>query len=383
MLPFISILIFTLLVGCATVEQRAPAPPPPTMDNPGHHYRVGMAFLEQGNPGRALEEFERAKALDPDCGPAYAGIGLVLSERRDFQRARQFLSIAEQQAKTREHKIIAQCAFIRFLSLSQPAGWEMKVQDRFNKAIKISPDSPLLHFTMGKALERAWRYDRAEEHFKRVLDLNRQYVREADAELKRVQIIQRAVPGTRAGHLIALLDQLDRANVAALFSEELQLNRLLKGSQEKKAGFKTPQEYTPKKTGQALSSRVPEDVVTHPLRSDIEKVLALGIRGLEVFPEGKFRPSEPISRSNFAIMIEDILVKVSGDSRLAGKYLDNKSPYLDVPEGHYAFNAIIVCTMQKLIAPVEEKRFGLDEPVSGAEALLVIRELKNRLKRFE
>lgn len=371
-----------LFSGCASVQEK-PSPGPGTMDNPGHHYRVGMEFLEKRNLDRALEEFERAKTLDPKYGPAYAGLGLVLSETGDYKRAEEFLSFASQKASNKEQRVIAESAFIRHLSLSQPPNWVFKVQERFNRTDRLSPDSSLLHYTMGKAMERAWRYDQAEGHFKKVLDLNREYVRAADTELKRVQIIKRAAPGTRAGHQIALLDQMDRANVAALFSEELQLDRLLKASQEKKEGFKTPQEYTAKKTGQDPSTGVPEDVVPHPLKADIEKVLSLGIRGLEVFPEGRFKPTEPISRSNFAIMIEDILLKASADPKLASKYLDNKSPYLDVPEGHYAFNAIMVCTMQGLIDPIDKKHFGLDESVSGAEALLVVRKLKNELKRFE
>ncbi len=368
------------LNGCASVEHRSETL---SMDNADHHYWSGMEFIKTGELDRAQEEFERAKALDPNYGPADAGLGLAMSEKGQFVKAEEHLETAERNAKNNDQKIIAQCAYIQFLSTAKVGNWQEKVQKRYKKANKINPKSALLHFTMGKAMEKASQYDQAEQHFKTVLALNRGFTAEADHELKRVQMIKRASPGTQMGHHIALLDELDRADTAALFVEELQLVRLLEDTAQTQAGFQTPQDYTKSSAGDSALTAVPDEVSNHPLRADIEKVLGLQIRGLEIFPDGEFKPSQPITRANFSVMVEDILVKVNQDPRLASKYIDNKSPYKDLPQGHYAFNAIMVCTMQNLMEPLEENRFGLDRPVSGAEALMVIRNLKNNFKRFE
>ena len=72
----------------------------------------------------------------------------------------------------------------------------------------------------------AMNFDKAGEMFKKVLDLNDQYLIEADNEWKVVQKIQRAAPGSMIGKKIALIEEITRADVAALFIQELLLEKL-------------------------------------------------------------------------------------------------------------------------------------------------------------
>jgi hypothetical protein len=80
-------------------------------------------------------------------------------------------------------------------------------------------------------------------------------------------------------------------------------------------------------------------------------------------------------------MLEDILIKVSGDEKLATKYIGTTSPFPDVRSDYYAFNAIMVVTSRGFIeADKATGEFNPNDPVSGADALLSIREFKNQLK---
>jgi hypothetical protein len=71
---------------------------------------------------------------------------------------------------------------------------------------------------------------------------------------------------------------------------------------------------------------------------------------------------------------------VGGDEKLATKFIGAVSPFPDVRSDHYAFNSIMVCTTRGLMEAKLDGYFGLEESLSGADALLVIRRMKDELK---
>jgi len=359
--------------GCAG---KPPAKPVSVMDNPDHHYSNGMKFLDKGEYDNALVEFERARALDPKYGKAYMGIGVVKGYKGNFDAAFE----AMKQAKSLDG-VYAHVGMIRLHSMQRAEGWLGKAEEEFEAGKKKDASNPELHFYMGKAYKVAFEFDKAVTCFKKVLDLNKDFVAEANQEWALLQKIQRAAPGTKIGKQIALIDKITRGDVAALFIEELNLEKLYKSAKAKEydASFKPPEG-----TAMAADSitKVPPamDVANHPLKADIDAVIALGVRGLEPFPDHTFAPGMVISKANYAMMVEDILIKVSGDEKLATKFIGGPSPFPDVRTDHYAFNAIMVCTTRGIMEARLDGYFGLEEPVSGADALLVIRRMKEELK---
>jgi len=360
-------------VGCAGKE---PAKPVSVMDNPDHHFNNGMKFLDKGEYDNALVEFERAKALDPKYGKAYMGVGLVQGFKGDFDKA--FESMKK--AKGLDG-VYAHVGMIRLYSMQRAGDWLKEAEDEFEAGKKKDAASPELYFHMGKAYKVAFEFDKAAAAFKKVLDLNKDFVGEASQEWALVQKIQRAAPRTKIGKQIALIDKITRADVAALFIEELNLEKLYKAGKTKEydASFKPPE-------GTALAAdtitKTPPamDIVNHPLKADIDAAINLGIRGLEPFPDHTFAPGMVISKANYAMMVEDILIKVSGDEKLATKFIGAVSPFPDVRSDHYAFNSIMVCTTRGLMEAKLDGYFGLEESLSGADALLVIRRMKDELK---
>ena len=71
-------------------------------------------------------------------------------------------------------------------------------------------------------------------HVPQVLDMNKEFTSEANAEWAVIQKIQRAAPGTVIGKQIALIEKIDRADISALFVQEMDLEKLFtkRGSED-------------------------------------------------------------------------------------------------------------------------------------------------------
>jgi len=360
--------------GCAGGKKAVK--PVSVMDNPDHHFNNGMKFLDKEEYDNALAEFERAKALDPKYGKAYMGIGLVKGFKGDFDNA--FKAMKE--AKKLDG-ILADIGMIRLYSLQRSGEWLKKAEEEFEAGKKKDASNPALYFYMGKAYKVAFEFDKAATCFKKVLELNKEFLEQANQEWALLQKIQRAAPGTKIGKQIALIDKITRGDVAALFIEELNLEKVYKARKPKEydSSFKPPEGVA--MAADTVATLPPAmDIANHPLKADIEAVIGLGVRGLEPFPDHTFAPGMVISKANYAMMVEDILIKVSGDEGLATRFIGQNSPFPDVRSDHYAFNAIMVCTTRGIMEAKLDGYFGLNESVSGADALLVIRRLKDELR---
>jgi hypothetical protein len=123
------------------------------------------------------------------------------------------------------------------------------------------------------------------------------------------------------------------------------------------------------------------DINDNWLKPSIETILKLQVRGLEAGPNHKFEPEKIITKGEFAVMLEDILIKVTGDEKLATKFIGATSPFPDVRNDYYAFNAIMTVTSRGFLgADKATGEFKAEDTVSGADALLSIREFKDQLK---
>ena len=258
-------------------------------------------------------------------------------------------------------------------------------EDHFDDAIDIDPDSSAAYYYMGIAYKRVFDFDKAGEMFKKVLDLNDKFLNQANDEWALVQKIQRAAPGTRIGKQIALVDEITRADVAALFIQELLLEKLYTKRNIKR--FDTSYK-PPTKTFEAdRIEKAPEatDIADHVLKTDIEAVMKIGVKGLEPGPDHKFYPDEVITRAEYAIMVEDILMKVSGDNSMATKFIGAESPFPDLRSDLPYFNAVMVCTSRGIMhaKDLSTGEFAPKDSVMGADSLLIIRKLKDELRFFE
>ncbi len=366
---------FLGLAACA----EEPIKPESAMDTPGHQYSIGVRLFEKGDLDGAMTAFQRSAALDPKFAPGHAGVGLVYGAKGDFKSAYQHIDEAKDYQKDGE--VVAQIAKIRVLTMERGDGWLEDAEKEYKKGLKRDSLSAQLCFYMGRAYRTGYAFDKAGERFKAVVELNKDLVGEADNEWKLVQKIQRAAPGTKVGKEIALLEKINRADVAALFIEELNLDRLFekRGSKTFDTSFKAPGKAF--EAEKVVAMEPATDVATHSLKADIDAVVKLGVRGLEPSPEHKFEPNKPITKAEYAVMLEDIMMKVTGDEKLATQFIGQKSLFPDVRSDVYYFNAAMVLTSRGILeADKMTGEFGASQAVSGADALLAIRMFKEALK---
>ena len=219
-IAWVSGTIFAL--GCAAKGIKPISP----MDTPEHHNLVGMSLFEKGEFQEALREFEWARDLAPKYAPAYVGIGLTMAEMDKFDDAFSAMKKARRLASSMSEKVSAYSGMIRLYTKWQGKDWLDKAEENFSKEKKVDGDDPAPYYYMAVAYKTANEYEKAAENFKKVIDIDKGYVEQSDMGWEAVQRIQRAMPGTKVGTKIARLDMITRADVAALFVEELKLEKL-------------------------------------------------------------------------------------------------------------------------------------------------------------
>lgn len=366
-----------VVAGCA---KKMPAPPTSVLDSPEYHYKNGLTYLDRDQIEEAILSFDRAIALDPRSSLGYAGKGLALGRTGEFKPALDNMS----KAKGLDHGIEANIGMIRLLSMQRAEDWVSEAENEFKAAKKKDPNSARLHYFMGMAYKVALDFDKASEMFRKVVDMKTELTGEANAEWALIQKIQRAAPGTEIGKRIALIDRIDRADIAALFDQEMNLEQLFtkRGVKTYDTSFKPPTEAsTAMQAEKVIGMEAATDIADHWLKPSIDMVLKLQIRGLEAGPNHFFEPDKLITKGEFSLMLEDILIKVSGDEKIATKFLGDTSPFPDIRNDQYFFNAAMTASSRGFIeADKATGEFRPGGPVSGADALLSIREFKNQLK---
>ena len=374
-ITLIGVTLVLILGGCGPkpIEKES------LFDRPDTHYNQGMRELKSGQLDAATEEFQRATALDPDFAGGYIGMGLVMAEKGDFEEALNWVN----KGIGKDNKFIDGPIAKGRVLVKQKKGddWLKKAVKEFEKAVKIDPNSEKAYFYLGIAYKEGYVFDKAVTAFGQVVKMKGDFAGEANTEWELVQKIERAAPGTKIGMEIALISQIDRADLAVLFVEELKLLEVLKKKQPKvyDTQFRPPTDPQKMDVNQRQQMAAVTDIGDHWAKNWIEDVIKAG--AVDAFPDHTFRPDEKISRVNYAMFLQNILIVVTGDQTLATKYIGTSSRFPDLNPTHYAYNAICLAVDRGIMkANTIDGAFGVSKPVSGADALLIIREFQNALR---
>ena len=380
--PALALVLVFAVAACGSKR----LPQQSALDTPETHFSRGMVKFERGDLRGAEAEFERSRVLDSDFSPSYAGSGLVAMAQGDFWRARKQI----EQALHRDGDVAGTYVALGRILTEEGTergfptdDWLDDALTAYKRARKIDPDDPAVDFWEGKSYMRALRLEPARMALTRVIEQNRgRYVERAMAEVERIQIVQRVSPGSDLGIKIAMSTQLTRAELAVLLLEELKLDELIeqrrlsrggKGSEAVK--FRSPQ------ANGVVSAGLSKDIEYSWARAWVEDALSLGIPGLELLPDGTFRPDEPVTRASYARVSEGILSLITADPSLSTRYVGEASRFPDVRGDSYAYNAIAVSVERGIMSADRiTGRFRPEDTVSGAEALLMIRELQNAVR---
>jgi hypothetical protein len=119
--------------------------------------------------------------------------------------------------------------------------------------------------------------------------------------------------------------------------------------------------------------RSPEDVAGRPEAAWINRALLNGV--MEAFPDGGFHPDRPVTRQTFALWVEETIARSRRGNEVFRLYRGQPSPFADLPNTHYAYNAARIVVDLRLIAPRAGGRFGLDEPLTMDEGIAALKKL--------
>lgn len=393
------LIIFLALAFLASCAPKKPVPVS-VEDNPTHHYLQGMLAIEKGDYTLAGGKFDRALYLDKKFGPAWAGKSLVLAKKTadekdaahkevDLKETFAALKKAKKYADSKEHKFSVYVTAMRVYTMVKTKGWLDESKDAYDAAMAIEGlnESGLPYYLnrdaadyfMGMAYYEAHDFRKAEAIFAKILSARGEgkWQGKANATYKKVQKIVRASANytlTNTAANIAVKDEVTRGDVTALLVDELKIDRLFAGRIPVKSELaKMKADYTP------------ADVVDHPFKSEIETLMKWKVRGLEPTfePDTRawlFKPQEPVARKALALSLEDVIIKLTGDERIATVNLgSDKSPFPDVQPSAPWFNAVVTVTIRGLMEPELSGEFRPDDPADGAELLLAIFKLRQVL----
>jgi hypothetical protein len=179
------------------------------------------------------------------------------------------------------------------------------------------------------------------------------------------------------GKQIAVKDSVTRADLAALLIDEMKLDKLF-------AGRIPVQSQIDKMKAEFM----PADVLNHSFREEVLTIMKWKVRGLEPkYDETTkaylFKPTDAVSRGEMAFILEDVLMKLTGDEKLATAYFgQDKSPFPDVKPTSPFYNAVMNMTTRGIMEGELSGEFRINAPVDGAEALLAMRVLKQRMNIY-
>jgi tetratricopeptide (TPR) repeat protein len=241
----------------------------------------------------------------------------------------------------------------------------------FTQALEINPQYVQAYYYRGETHMQRFDFTQAERDFDSALQIRPTYAA-ARTAWERSMKIRLAVPGTHIGKKIVLVDPITRADLAALIATEFSLERALR---RRRPEIFDPT-FRPARDTRWSPPNLPpiRDVDGHWAKGFIELVTALYL--METFPDRTFRPDAIVDRASYAMAIQQILSIVDDDDGLRRKFIGSVSPFPDVRNDHFAYNAIMLATTRGMLeARTGSGAFNLTGSMSGADALLGLRKL--------
>ena len=363
------LLLFTiLLVSCG----RPAVQPQSPLDRPESHYIQGLTELESGQVLLAERAFNRSRALD-DSYPGYSvGKALISLRNGEYHDARKRIDAALRKDRNfvDAHIVLGRIVSEEGVALGRStSAWLNEAENAYRRAEKLSDESQDVAWYWAQSYAMAGELELAREKLQEILAVGRgKWVEKALSEVERLQKAERSAPGSRAGIEIGLKAAITRAEWSVLLVDELKLPELIR-----KRGDVVQT---------APTSELPADIESSWASAWIREIIAVGLMGLQAYPDGNFYPDRILTRAQYAQANQAILILLSGDKSLSHAYIGQKSRFPDLRADNYAYNALAL-SLERGLLEIADRRTGAVNPqgsVSGAQALLAIRQLQNSFR---
>jgi tetratricopeptide (TPR) repeat protein len=334
------------------------------LNSPAYHVANGHKFLLKGMLPEAESEFMTAWELDSENVASLVGLALVKVKRQDFLKARELLERASDLALDRQSRYVVQVAYLRIHTEEKGKDWLEEALMWYEQAVRSNSAAPDAYYYMGLAYKESYNFQDGGNLFEKAQEIPGVLQTEAAEESALMKAILNNPPQTLAGKKAVLAGRMRRAHMAALLVQELGLMQWVAISES-----------------EGLDELKVPDIQDHVYRRDIETVARLGIQGLELDPEGTFRPDEPITRMDLAVMAQDVIIKATGKKDLAYLYQGRKNPFSDLSTESPHFNAAMLNVVLEImpLPASDNEEFDPLGSVSGADALRAMYRLKQKI----
>jgi hypothetical protein len=209
------------------------------------------------------------------------------------------------------------------------------------------------------------------------------YAEKAGEALQQVHKIVQAQPGTKYGKTIALVDEIIRADLAVLFIEELNVVERIKRRDASQSApdlsfqAEDPLEFPASEPGNASDIL---DIEDHWAESMIRDFVDVGL--FDVMQNHRFYPDEVVTRIEFAGVVQRLIYMVTRDETIFSKYIGEQESHIrDMRTDHPYYGAAML-SVERNIMDLDKitGNFNPNDHISGPDALLFIRDIKNALK---
>ena len=264
-------------------------------------------------------------------------------------------------ARVLTEKLALRTQGIRIWGLSKN---DKKALGEYKRGLRVkgSDQYPALHLAMARVYNANRQFEPAKAMLRLSLAADAMDNEAAESLLLQIQQVERAVAITNSA--FAYDAQINREAVARLLNQELSVATYLDLPKAVSVGETSDQGLT--------------DYEASTYAEDILSTHRLNLRSFRI-TNGAFLPQKAMTRGELALLVEDILYVKFGISRTA--FIGTASPFADLSSNNTSFNAIMSAVTRGLMQGRENGSIGPSELVSGAEAILVLHNLNQILKR--
>ncbi len=371
---FSVLLLFPLLlaVSCAASSKAV------NIDKVKEQYLTGCRKLESGNFKDAEAAFLAVLEQGGKTAYGHTGMAMLEADRGNHRQAAMHVKKA-----LRLDSEFPDAWIAKGHALAKRGGdddWFSEASEAFDKALELTPGDERTLFYYAESALVAGKFDIASELYVSIAIKKEQLAGRARARSVLATLLMDAQPVRQSCIDIGLDDTVDRADLAVLLVEQFEIIEFV-GKHRSDLYRELYRKNGPYRVNR---SKIRKETDDERARECIYAVVQLRLAGLSQFPNGFFYPDRVVTRAQFASLVQSIAAIIGHDESLTTRFIGSDTPFSDVRNDYYAYNAIRFCVENGLLSTISRTdEFDPGGTVSGAEALVTLRRLANMLEKNE
>ena len=316
----------------------------------------------EGKYNLAYAEYVATLRIDPDNLPATIGLSKCYLQSHKNDQA--LLTLKTIENRIRHTRYAPEYYFLYIQANVSKLYWDniqlKNIENAYDYALPSYKKHPDLFYFMGLIYKKVNKYNQAKTFFSKVVSIGGLYKESAYDMICQIKEHEQCNLCSYQQKL-PLIPQITRADMCYILHQDLNIHELF----QKHSNY----EFKPQ-------PQIAMDLSNHSLKEEVEAVLLINLLGLSLFPNNHFEPEMPMTRADFALVIYEIINRISPQVISSSQKEPFQGGIADVHPSQHFFRAILFCTSQLIMFPLETGELNPYGPVSGADAIMSIRTLK-------